>query len=303
VYVHAACGSVVEPAYLPAAAAIDWTLPGERIGDRLQPRTRARIALGIARYWGRGGLAVPVEGRDGKQAQPVDRPFRTQTTRAETALVTPFVAELRGGGSDARSILEPAATFCANGNHHALVSPAGGSWNEDALPASEALRTLTTRDAYALVSPYYGNAQYARPASEPMGTLTTVDRYALVHRNNSGGAEMTTPVTEYLRTLTTAGHQSLIQARPRGARPKVSPEDLKAAEELVPECLFRMFTPGEVAAGMAFPADYSWDVRDTKGKLPSKRDLVKMCGNAVTPPAARDLITAVVASLGHETAA
>jgi DNA (cytosine-5)-methyltransferase 1 len=334
VYVHSACGTIVEPAYLPAAAAIDWSIPGQLIGDRLQPKTRARIAAGIARYWGplsgadadplsgeltgthctecstggvrweRDGLAVPVEGRDGKQAQPLDVPFRTQTTRAETALVTPFVAELRGGGSDARSILEPAATFCASGNHHGLVTPAGGSWNEDARPVQDPLRTLTTRDAYALVSPYYGNATTARLASEPIGTLTTVDRYALVHRNNTGAAEMTTPVTEYLRTLTTAGHQSLIQAGPRGGRPKVTPQDLTAAEAMVSECLFRMFTPSEVAAGMAFPTDYSFDVINPKtGKPPAKRDLVKMCGNAVTPPAARDLITAVAMSFGHEAAA
>jgi DNA (cytosine-5)-methyltransferase 1 len=68
---------------------------------------------------------------------------------------------------------------------------------------------------------------------------------------------------------------------------------------MVPECLFRMFNPSEVAAGMAFPADYAWDVLDANGKPPSKRDLVKMAGNAVTPPAARDLISAVVASLGY----
>lgn len=34
-------------------------------------------------------LAVPVEGRDGKQARPVDTALRTQTTRLETALVCP----------------------------------------------------------------------------------------------------------------------------------------------------------------------------------------------------------------------
>ncbi|GAA0948649.1 DNA cytosine methyltransferase [Kribbella koreensis] len=343
VYVHAACGTVVEPGYLPAAAAIDWTLPGKLIGDRLKPKTRARIAAGIARYWGpfhfeatgnqydaadpnhprfgdpdayyrawstddvlrtlhtteSKGLAVPVEGRDGKTAPPLWEPLRTQTTRAETAMVTPFVAELRGGGSDARTVMEPAATFCASGNHHALVTPAGGSWNDDARPTSEPLRTLTTRDAYALVSPYYGNAEYAKPATLPIGTLTTVDRYALVHRNNTGGAEMTTPVTEYMRTLTTAGHQSLIQAAPRGGRPRVTPADLKQAEAMVPECSARMFTPGEVAGGMAFAPTYRWDVVNAKGNLPSNRDLVKMAGNAVTPPCARDLIHAVAASFGY----
>lgn len=302
VYVHGACGTQVEPGWLPAAAAIDWTIPGNLIGDRLQPKTRARIAAGIARYWGPEiALAVPVEARDGKQAQTVRQPMRTQTTRQETALVTPFIAELYGT-STARSVTEPAGTFTAGGVNHALVTPAGGSWNEDARPIGDPLRTLTTRDAYALVSPYYGNSEYAKPVDEPIGTLTTVDRFALVHRNNSGGPEMTTSVMEYMRTLTTTGRQSLIQAGPRGGRPKVSPADLKAAEELVPECLFRMFQPHEVAAGMAFPKDYDWRVLNAKGKPPANRDLVKMAGNAVTPPAARDIAAVVVEALTGEAA-
>ena len=371
VYCCPKCGAIVEPGWLPAAAAIDWSILGERVGDRLKPKTRARIAAGIARYWGplhieaagntydsadpnhaqygdpngymrawpttdplralhttnSKGLAVPVEGRDGKTAAPVDVPFRTLTTRAETAFVTqfrervrdldpqveplrtivadganhalveqPFIAELYGT-STARSINEPAGTFTAGGNHHGLVVPSGGTWNEDARPTVDPLRTLTTRDSYALVQSYYGNTTEARPVTDPLGTLTTVDRYALIHRNNSGGAEMTTPIDEELRTLTTAGHQALMQAGPGGGRPRVLPADLKAAEEMVPDVLFRMFQPHEVAAGMAFPTDYKWQPPD-RNKPISNRDLVKAAGNAVTPPSARDLVAICVESLG-----
>ena len=415
VYLHAECGTTVEPGWLPAAAAIDWSLPGERIGDKTKPladKTRARIAAGIARYWrpftleaagntferrpgvrtwptdqvlttlhtsSSKALAVPVEGRDGKVASIVDEPFRTMTCRNETGLAVPFIAELRGGSCDARSVEEPAGTYTASGNHHALVTqfrdrtdrnldpdveplntivadgamhalvtshrfeyrvhdeqeplptfaasgnhvglvtPAGGSWNDDARPTSEELRTLTTRDAYALVTrhygieggdaarhskpanealrtmtanggnmsllmPYYSASQTAKPTSDPIGTLTTVDRYALIHRHNSGGAEMLTPAGEPLRTLTTAGHQSVI-----------TPGELEAAAAQVDDCMFRMFEPHEVAAGMAFPDTYNWQ---PNVKQLSKRDLVKLAGNAVTPPAARDLMWAVVESLG-----
>lgn len=340
VYMHGQCGTTVEPGWLPAAAAIDWSIPGERIGDRLKPKTRLRIAAGIARYWGpltleangntydaadprhaqhgdpnayyrawsveqvmrtlytdeTKALAVPVEGRDGVDARACSEPFRTQTTRLDSALVTPFIAELRGGYCDARSIQEALSTFCAGGNHHGLVTTAGGSWNDEARSTEEALRTLTTRDANALVTPYYGNAERGRPADQPLGTLTTVDRYALVQRMNSGGGEMTTPAAEYLRTLTSKGHQALIHADTKDGRPKVTPADLKAAEDLVPECMFRMFRPHEVAAGMAFPADYQW--HPDANKRVSNRDLVKMAGNAVTPPAARDLCHAAVETLG-----
>lgn len=278
-YCCPACGSVVEPGWLPAAAAIDWTLPGQRIGDRENPlaeKTLDRIAAGIARYWGpltleaagntydaadpkhpshgdpgayyrtwpvgealralhttnSKALAVPVEGRDGKVAQPVDVPARAQTTRNETGLA--FIAELYGT-STARPVSEPAGTFTAGGNHHGLVT-----------------------------------------------------------RHNNGGdpASFTTPVTEYLRTLTTTAQQSIMQQKGQHA----TVADLRVARDMLPDVLFRMFEPHEVAAGMAFPADYVWQPSGTKHV--SKRDLVKAAGNAVTPPAARDLVAAVVESLG-----
>lgn len=309
---------------------------------RLKDKTLLRIAAGIARYWGplhieaagnqydaadpkhmqhgqpnayyrswpieeylrvlhtaeTKALVVPVEGRDGKQTESATGPLRTQTTRQETA----FVTMLRGSHTQDYPADTPADTFCANGNHHALVTRhygiRGGDPSRHTTPIDEELRTLTASGGnMSLLTPYYGNADSALPIDEPVGTLTTVDRYALVHRHNTGGAEMTTPVTEELRTLTGWGHQSLIQGPVRGGRPKITDADLKAAMEVVPECLFRMFTPGEVAAGMAFPTDYAWDVLDDKGKPPSNRNLVKMAGNAVTPPAARDLISVVVDTL------
>ena len=329
VYLHGACGTTVEPGYLPAAAAIDWTLAGKRIGDRAKPladKTRRRIAAGIAKYWSpfhmeSGGnqydaadpkhknyadpngyyrawsthdvlrtlhtmeskaLVVPLEGRAGDRINPASDPLRTQTSRHADALLTPFIAELRGGGSKARSVDQPASTFTASGNHHGLVVPAGGTWNDDARPTTEPHRTLTTRETSALVVPYYGASQTAQPTSKPIGTLTTVDRYALIQRHNGSkgaGAEMLTPAAEYLRTLTTSGHQSLL-----------TPGDIKAAEAQVDDCLFRMLEPTEVAAGMAFPSDYIWGG--------TRRERVKLCGNAVTPPAARDLMAAVAESLG-----
>jgi DNA (cytosine-5)-methyltransferase 1 len=362
VYLHAGCGTTVEPGYLPAAAAIDWSMRGKRIGDRPKPladKTRRRIAAGIAKYWApfhmeSGGnqydaadpkhkafgdpngyyrawsthdvlrtlhtmeskaLVVPLEGRagdringtsdplrtqtsrhldalvlnnnHGNQSRPVTDPLPTQTTATTKGLIEPpfmlerrfdyrvrgldepmstltandttkalvepppFIAELRGGGSKARSVEQPVSTITASGNHHGLVMP------------------------------YYGASQSSQPTSKPIGTLTTVDRYALIQRHNSSkgdGAEMLTPADEVMRTLTTSGHQSLL-----------TPGDIKAAEAQVDDCLFRMLEPHEVAAGMAFPADYIWGG--------TRRERVKLCGNAVTPPAARDLIAAVAESL------
>lgn len=281
-YIHGICGTVVEPGWLPAAAAIDWSLPGERIGDRLKAKTRARIAAGIARYWGpiqleaAGNTYDATDQRHPAYGQP-DAYYRAW----------PLIEELR--------------TLHATASK-ALAIPVEGRDGHPArhtTPSEEALRTLTANGGnMSLLTPYYSRSDSAQPVDEPIGTLTAVDRYALVQRMNTGGAEMTTPAAEFMRTLTAAGHQALIQAGPRGGRPKVSAADLRAAEEMVPECLFRMFRPHEVAAGMAFPADYDWDVRDAKGKPPSNRDLVKMAGSAVTPPSSRDLMHVAVESLG-----
>jgi len=353
VYVHGACGTVVEPAWLPAADAIDWSIPGERIGDRLKPKTRARIAAGIARYWGpiqldtdetqrantydaadpnhpRHGdpdayyrawptddpirtlntreckaLAVPTEGRaDQWRAQTLDLPLRTQTARQDLALArAPFVSELRGGGSVAHSTAEPMSTVSAGGNHHALVMT--NQRQNRARMTTEPMPTFTTATGGgsgliqdALFDAYYGSAREAHPVTAPLSTVTTIDRHALVHRHNTGGAEMTTPATQYLRTLTGGGNVSLL----RPPRRTVTAADLRAAEEMLPDVLFRMFRPHEVAVGMAFPADYDWTTaRDEKGRQANNRDLVRMAGNAVTPPAARDLIGMAVEYLTGRT--
>ena len=71
------------------------------------------------------------------------------------------------------------------------------------------------------------------------------------------------------------------------AREVLHDEPVTDAE--VDDCFFRMLEPHEIAAGMAFPRDYIWQG--------TKHDRIRMAGNAVTPPAARDLIAAVVDSL------
>lgn len=292
--------SVVEPEALPALAAIDWSLPGQRIGDRAKPlaaKTLARIEAGLRKFarpapmlvpaggtWRHAAsstlepmpsrttrendalaippLLVPVEGRDGKDAGSANAPLRTQTARNETGLAwLPFVAELRGGGSVARSVSEALATVTASGNHHGLVTPAAtamvmrnngskGDGGEHCTPAGEPLRTLTTAGHQSLVTwdhllvPYYGSGT-ARRVTDPIGALTTRDRYALV-------------------------------------RGDVAIEDV----------LFRMLEPHEIGRAMSFA--------DTYTVLGNKRERVRQYGNAVTPPAAEVILCALVEAITGE---
>ncbi|QDB74929.1 DNA methyltransferase [Gordonia phage Valary] len=270
--------AIIEPLYRPAADIIDWTLEGQRIGDRAKPlaaKTMARIQAGIDRYW--SPLLVPVEGREGKQAQPVSAPSRTMTTRNETGLLVPcggtwrenaaptdepistrttretdglaFMAELRGGGSKHRPVSDPLSTVTASGNHHGLVSVMRGQSKN-------------------------------HPTDMPLSTVSAGGiHHALLMRNNSSkgsGAEHSTPVTEPARTITTSGHQSLLDAD----RPTVDIDDVR----------FRMLEPREIIAAMDFPTEYV--------VLGNRREQVRMAGNAVTPPAARDLVGVVAESLG-----
>lgn len=290
---HTACrNTAVEPWALPAAAAIDWSKPGQRIGDRAKPlaeKTIARIRAGLRRY--ARPLAVPVEGRDGKEARAVDEPLRTMTTRNETGLawVEPFVAELRGGGSDHRPVSQPLATVCASGNHHGLVTPAAmvmrnnssrGDGGEHCTPASEPMRTLTTAGHQSLVTwesllvPAGGTwNDSAQPVTVPMRARTTRETEALLVPYYGNGAAR--PVAEPVGTLTTKDRYAFV-----GTAPEVE------------DCLFRMLEPSEIARAMAFAQDYT--------VLGNKREQVRQLGNAVTPPAAEVLVSALVEAITGE---
>jgi DNA (cytosine-5)-methyltransferase 1 len=312
---RAACQySIVEPLYRPAADIIDWSLEGTRIGDRSKPlavKTMARIQAGIDKYW--KPLLVPVEGRDGKQAAPVDAPARTMTTRNETGLLVPcggtwrenaapteepistrttsdpdgvamppFLSVMRGQSGN-HDVDAPISTVSAGGIHHALVEPfiaelrGGGS---KARSTGDPLSTVTASgNHHGLVTSYYGKGT-AQPTDEALPTITTVEKHALIMRNNTprsgNGSEMTTPVSEPVRTVTTSGHQSLLDAD----RPTIDIDDVR----------FRMLEPREIVAAMDFPGGYV--------VLGNRREQVRMAGNAVTPPAARDLVGIVAESLG-----
>lgn len=274
---NVACrNQIVEPYALPAAAAIDWSLAGQRIGDRDKPlsaKTLARINAGLQRYAGpqlvpsggtwndaanpawlpmrarttreSEGLLVPVEGRDGKVATQSCQPMRTQTARHETTLVVPYYGTA-----------------------------------ETAYSAGEPLGALTTHDRYGLafIAELRGGGSTARGVREPLSTVTAGGYHHMLVRNNSSkgaGGEMCTPVTEPGRTVTTSANQSLV------GWPHTAPA--------VEDCTFRMLTVGEIQAAMAFTPGYR--------VIGSKRERVQQLGNGVTPPAAEWLIRSVIESL------
>jgi DNA (cytosine-5)-methyltransferase 1 len=117
---------------------------------------------------------------------------------------------------------------------------------------------------------------------EPSSPVTTIERHALLMRNNTARGDqgqMVTPASEPIRTVTTTGHQSLLTA----AQPTIDLADVN----------FRMLEPREISAAMDFPKDYQM--------VGTRREQVRLAGNAVTPPAARDLVGLVVEVLTGQT--
>ena len=343
---------IVEPTFLPAAAAIDWSVRGERIGDRPRPladKTLRRIEAGIRKLARPvtveaaisgvvvAPLLVPVEGRDGKAASSMGSPLRTQSTRNETAVAAaPFlVRHYTPRGQLAQmstSAADPAPTLTASTVPSLVVPPmlvpAGGTWNEDPAPLGAPMRTRTVRESEAvLVAPFIaelrGGGSTARPVGEPLATVTASGNHhglvvpAMLMRNNGSrgdGGEHCTPVDDVMRTLTTTGHQSLVQwgwdewaalyaydagafadlTRPLPTQTTVQGDALVSGIGLpaVEDCLFRMLEPHEIGAGMAFRADYV--------VLGNRRERVRQYGNAVTPPVAEVLVSALVECITGE---
>jgi DNA (cytosine-5)-methyltransferase 1 len=140
-------GATVAPYALPAAAVIDWTATGQRIGDRrtpLKPKTLARITAGLHQYV--APMLVPVEGRTGKQPRTVGEPMRAQTARAENALVIP----LRNNGVAKPVGTSPWLTFAAGGTHQGLLY---GYDTGKLRPVAEPMPAQTTVQGDALLSP------------------------------------------------------------------------------------------------------------------------------------------------------
>jgi len=349
-------GALVQPYALPAAAAIDWSVIGQRIGDRakpLQPKTLARIEAGLRRYarpitleaaghtferhpgvrtWpvdhpltvlhatASKGLAippmlVPAGGGLNTTASPTDEPMRTRTTRESEGLVCPpFLDPLRSGRPRTSGVDEPLVTIVADGGNHALIEPmlmpVEGREGKQARPVGLPMRAQTARHENALVIPLRNNG-VARPAgSHPLVAFAAGGTHqGVVMRNNTprgDAGQMSTPLDEPLRALTTAGHQSLLRwdhaLFPYSKRGDLRPVDLPMPAQTtiqgdallgtaiaVEDCTFRMLDVDEIRAGMAFAQGYIL--------LGNKRERVRMLGNAVTPPSARDLVAAVVEAI------
>jgi DNA (cytosine-5)-methyltransferase 1 len=237
---------VVEPETLPAAVAIDWSLPGQRIGDKplkefftdkaktqslgfhpLAPKTLARIEAGLKKF--AQPLVVPAGGTWRNEAVPATEPMPTRTTRENDGVaVPPLLVPFYSRGAAAR-VSDPMATVMTQDKQALLVPPllipVEGRDGKEPGSAQDPLRTQTARNETGLAwLPYMvelrGGSSDARSILDPTASVTASGNHlgvatppAFLMRNNTprgNAAQLCTGVDEPARTLTAAGHQSLV---------------------------------------------------------------------------------------------
>ncbi|MEU0237622.1 DNA cytosine methyltransferase [Nocardiopsis sp. NPDC006198] len=253
---------VVEPDVLPASAVIDWSDPGTPIGERTRPlkeNTLARIRAGIEKYW--APLLTPTGGTWREGAIPLSHPMPTRTTRESDGLAVP-----------------------------PMMVPMEGRQGKQAASADQPIRTQTCRRETAVAFPPFmtpmrggGDKERAYRADErPMHTFTAGG----FHHGLASGVRSVDPLlVQYYgngRTLPASGPIGTLPTKERYglASPGSQPVN-------VDEVLFRMLSIGEIRDAMAFEPTYR--LLDY-----SKRDQARLLGNAVTPPAAEVLLSALV---------
>lgn len=337
---RAACrNSVVEPDALPAAVAIDWSLPGQRIGDRAKPlaaKTLARIEAGLEKF------ARPItleaagntfERRPGVRTWPVDSPLTTQATTATKALAyDPLIVPAGGTWRDAAtSVVEPMPTRTTRENDGIaippLLIPVEGRDGKEPASANLPLRTQTARNETGLAwLPYMvelrGGSSDARSILDPTASVTASGNHlgiaarhwpaAMVMRNNSSrgdGGEHCTPISEPVRTLTTAGHQSLVTWE-HLLVPYYGNSTARSVREPIGTLSTRdryalvsgAIDINDVLFRMLEPHEIgrAMSFADQYVVLGNKREKVRQYGNAVTPNVAEIIISALVECISGE---
>ena len=87
-----------------------------------------------------------------KNLNRAERRATSRVAASKGVAFPPFIAELRGGGSDARSTAEALSTVTASGNHHALIMRNNTGGAEMSTPVHEPVRTVTTHGHQSLIT-------------------------------------------------------------------------------------------------------------------------------------------------------
>lgn len=222
----------------------------------------------------------------------VDAALMTQGTRQAAGLVTlPFLVGLSNGSGNSsyvRPVDEAAPTQTTAQDQAFVIPPAAmvpQRSNNTPKSLADPLPGVCTGNHHMMIQGAALLTMRAHPElllrgldqPLPVQVAQCTQDWVIQRQPFLVSYDRTNPPTgssEPLRTLSTVDREALL-----GPTEELSVED----------CFFRMLQPHEIKAAMAFPSDYQI--------LGNKRDQVKQCGNAVTPPAEEWLIRRCVESL------
>jgi len=284
-----------------AAECIDWSLPCLSIFERARPlaaNTLRRIAAGVKKYVLEAAepFIIPTTHQGDSRANSIREPMRTITgaKRGEHALVVPTLVQSGYGERDGQAprvldIERPLGTLVGT-QKHALVSAFlakhfGGNCDprHASAPLTGPAATVTAQDHHGLVT---SNLIKLRGTSNAAGSdepLHTVSAGGWHHAEVRAflikyfGTDQDPRLLEPMHTVTTRDRFGLVT---------VAGEDYAIAD-----IGMRMLQPRELYRAQGFPDDYIID-QGADGRPMTKTAQVRMCGNSVSPPIARAIVSA-----------
>lgn len=292
------------PPWRTAAECIDWSIPVPSIFDRKKPLAEAtlrRIAAGVERFVLKGRPFI-VNLTHGGRLENADEPMKTITTanRGEKAIVAASMVSLRGTAPDqiqasAGSVEAPLPTVSAGGGHAALVAAfmAKHYGGVVGAPLDQPTPTVTGTDHNALVAASLiqtgfgerkGQAARVLNLEAPLGTVMAGGcKHGLVaaflQQYYSNGGQHQTPA-DPMHAVTTIARHGLVTV------------EIDGETYVITDIGMRMLEPRELARAMGFPEWFKFETAE--GKPLTKRDAVKMIGNACPVGTVKALIKAVV---------
>ena len=164
-------------------------------------------------------------------AESVDDPLSTTTTKDHHALCQPFIVKLNNH-ADAESVEKPLTSVLAGGQHHALCQPfiIDHFKNGRAQSVDEPIGAQTTHDRYSMLTPLI--LDMSRPGGHDSGHIRSADM----------------PI----QTLTTCDNVQI--ATPVVFDKAVGLPRLPDGRYI--DIFLRMLKPSELAAAHSFPKDY-----------------------------------------------
>lgn len=195
---------------------LDFSDIGKSIFNRKNPLAKnrlRRIEEGLRKFC---GLDFQMDmlgagGPDDCRVRSLDKPMATQHCSNRTAIVRPFIVNLRNN-ENVQSIDRPVKTISAGGQHHALCQPFIVNNFEHGAPRSveKPVHALTTGNHVMLCQPFvidHTKHGKARSVNKPIPSQTTKDHVSMITPLVLGqhGAANCRPVSEPCPTVATKG--------------------------------------------------------------------------------------------------